>query len=478
MGVVVVGGMILSTFLTLIVVPSLYITLSKLKRVPRKPRNDKATVSVGAIVVMLGLLAGSTSVSADTLTLQDAISTALRNNFDVQIARQDSLIAKNIGDTKITGFLPTLDVNGNYTDGANNLSQTLADGRVIERDGAGYSNLNANAALVWTLFDGLQMFAQADRATALENEGLARVRSRMAYLIADVITAYNAIVATQRFLVTADSALVLGEQRYTIEKYRYDVGSASGVELAQAEIDRNSQRALVIRTRTDLNNAKAALNTLLARDPSTSFDATADIVIPPMPSRDEIITSIDKTNPDVLAAEHAMAAASAHVREATSTFMPTIAAVGGYQFTRNTAEAGFLLENISNGWNVGLTFRWNLFNGLADQLERERRTIINERMRLDHQAIRNDLVGLADRTLRSYQAAGELLDIQRASYTAAERNARIALEKLRVGTITPLEVRQTFQTLLEVGENLARLEYDQRLAATEVLRIAGRLVNP
>ncbi len=478
MGVVVVGGMILSTFLTLIVVPSLYITLSKLKRVPRKPRNDKANVSVGAIVVMLGLLAGSTSVSADTLTLQDAISTALRNNFDVQIARQDSLIAKNIGDTKITGFLPTLDVNGNYTDGSNNLSQTLSNGGVIERDGAGYSNLNANAALIWTLFDGLQMFAQADRATALEKEGLARVQSRMAYLIADVITAYNAIVATQKFLVTADSALVLGEQRYTIEKYRYDVGSASGVELAQAEIDRNSQRALVIRTRTDLNNAKAALNTLLARDPATAFDATADLAIPAMPTRDEIISSIDKTNPDVLAAEHAMAAASAHVREATSTFMPTIAAVGGYQFTRNTAEAGFLLENISNGWNVGLTFRWNLFNGLADQLERERRTVINERMRLDYDAIRNDLIGLADRTLRSYQAAGELLDIQRASYTAAERNARIALEKLRVGTITPLEVRQTFQTLLEVGENLARLEYDQRLAATEVLRIAGRLVAP
>lgn len=478
MGVVVVGGMILSTFLTLIVVPSLYVTLSRIKRVPRKPRNDSARTAIIVLLTVLGLLAGGTSVTADTLTLQDAISTALKNNFDVQIARQDSLIARNVGDTKITGFLPTLDVNGNYIDGANNLSQTLADGRVIERDGAGYSNLNANASLVWTLFDGLQMFARSDRATALEKEGLARVRSRMAFLIADVITAYNAIVATQKFLVTADSALVLGEQRYTIEKYRYDVGSASGVELAQAEIDRNSQRALVIRTRTDLNNAKAALNTLLARAPSTTFDATSDLAIPSLPTRDEIVVAIDKTNPDVLAAEHAMAAASAHVREATSTFMPTISAVGGYQFTRNTAEAGFLLENISNGWNVGLTFRWNLFNGLADQLERERRTIVNERMRLDQQAIRNDLIGLADRTLRSYEAAGELLAIQRASYTAAERNARIALEKLRVGTITPLEVRQTFQTLLEVGENLARLEYDQRLAATEVLRIAGRLVAP
>ncbi|RPI67240.1 MAG: hypothetical protein EHM43_09170, partial [Ignavibacteriae bacterium] len=451
MGVVVVGGMLLSTFLTLIVVPSLYVTLSKAKRrkgEKAKERKGETGIDPGrniAMVLIVGgaLLLGAVNASADTLTLKDAISTALRNNFDVQIAVTDSLIAKNIGDTKITGFLPTLDVNGTLIDGSNNLSQTLADGRQIERDGAGYSNLNGNATLNWTVFDGLQMFAAADRATALEAEGLARVRSRMAFLIADVITAYNAIVATQSFLSTADSALVLGEQRYTIEKYRYDVGSASGVELAQAEIDRNSQRALVIRTRTDLENAKAALNTLLARDPSTIFEAQIELNIPALPSRDELINAIYATNPDVLAAEHAMAAASAHVREATAAFMPVIGVQGAYQFTRNTAEAGFLLENVSNGWNVGVTFRWNLFNGFADQIVRERRILINQRMELSRSTIRNDLVGIADRTLRTYSATGELLVIQRTSYTAAERNARIALEKLRVGSITPLEVRQT-----------------------------------
>ncbi|MGA0045374.1 MAG: hypothetical protein ACO3I4_03885, partial [Candidatus Kapaibacteriota bacterium] len=62
-------------------------------------------------------------------------------------------------------------------------------------------------------------------------------------------------------------------------------------------------------------------------------------------------------------------------------------------------------------------------------------------------------------------------------YAAAERNAMVALEKLRVGSITPLEVRQTFQTLLEVGAQVAQLEYQQRLAATEILRISGRLMD-
>ena len=76
-----------------------------------------------------------------------------------------------------------------------------------------------------------------------------------------------------------------------------------------------------------------------------------------------------------------------------------------------------------------------------------------------------------------YTASGELLAIQQQSYAAAERNAMVALEKLRVGSITPLEVRQTFQTLLEVGAQVAQLEYQQRLAATEILRISGRLMD-
>ena len=429
------------------------------------------------IVLWCMLILPSTVMLADTLTLREAISIALQDNFDVQIARQDSLIAENFGDMRIVGFLPRLDVFGTYTLGTNSISQVFADGRTIKQDGVGYTNLNSSALVSWTIFDGLQMFASADRAKAQRDEGIASVRSRMSSLVADVITAYNAIVATQDFLFTADSALILANQRYDLEKYRYDVGTASGVELAQAEIDRNSQQALVIQTRTDLNNAKAALNTLLGRDPSIAFESEATLSVPPLPSRDELFDDIERENPDVISARYALTAASAHVREATASFMPEIALEGGYRLSRNTSDAGFFLENVSNGPAFGVIFRWNIFNGMSDRIERERRQILEQRTQLDIDAIRNDLKGLADRTLRTYAATTELLDIQQRSYAAAERNALVALEKLRVGSITPLEVRQTFQTLLEVGSQLATLEYEQRLAATELLRISGQLVR-
>jgi outer membrane protein TolC len=467
LGVVVVGGMFLATFLTLYVIPALYVVLSRLKR-----RRMVHTASV-----ILVLLVGTAVSHAQTLTLDDAIAIAVQRNYDVLLIRQDSLEAANTGKRTITGFLPTASVTAAYTDGSNTLTQVLSNGTTISRDGAGFTNLNAVALVNWTVFDGLRMFAQADRLEASEKRGLAAVQSKLSFVVADVITAYSAIVANMRFLHVADSASALAEERYAIERNRYDAGSISGVELGQAEIDRNNARSVVIRTRMEYENAKTNLNTLLGRDPATPFDVANDVAMPSVPERDAVFDAIDRTNPDVLAARHALAAASAHVREVTATFMPRLGIIGSYQFTRNTSEAGFLLENRSNGAAFGATLQWNLFNGMTDAYDRELARIDEERTRISVDAIRNDLRGQADRVLRTVRSIDELLGIQRATLAVSEKNASVAVEKLRIGTVSALEVRQALLSLLENGQSVARLEYERRLALTELLRLQGTLVR-
>ncbi len=471
MGVVVVGGMFLATFLTLYIIPALYVVFSRIKRTNVAP----ALKVIGVIAVIFV----TTSFHAKTqpLTLDQAITLALSKSYDVALVRQDSLSARTTGKQSITGFLPNLGVAGTYTNGANTLTQVLSSGNTISRDGAGYSNMNVVAMVNWTVFDGLKMFAQADRLNASEKRGLSIVQSKMAFIIADVITAYSAIVANKQFLVTADSAYKLAVERYAIEKNRYDAGSISGVELGQAEIDRNNAQSVVIRTRIEFENAKVTLNTLLGRDAETAFDVDPTISMPAVPTRNEVYASIDATNPDVLATRYALASASAHVSEITSTFYPRIGVLGAYQITRNTSEAGFLLENRSNGAYFGATFQWNIFNGMSDAYDRELARIDEERARISIDAVKNDLRGQADRVLRTYRGIEELLVIQRQTLTAAEKNASVAVEKLRIGTVTALEVRQSLLSLLENGQSVARLEYERRLAITEILRLQGVLVR-
>jgi outer membrane protein TolC len=411
------------------------------------------------------------------LTLDEALSLAITRNYDVRLARQDSAAARITGSRAITGFLPTANVTATYADGANNLTQVLASGQTIERNGAGYSNLNAVGILNWTIFDGLRMFAAADRLSAAERRGLAIVQSKLQFIIADVITKYSALVATTQFLKQADSAKVLATQRYEIERNRVEAGSVSGVELRQAEIDKYDAELVVLRNRMELGNRMSELNTLLGRDPATQFTVSDTMVMPELPPQPQAQSSIDRTNPDVLAAQHALAEASAHVAEVTATFLPRIAVQGAYQVTRNTSDAGFLLQNRSNGAYVGATLQWNLFNGLNDAYDRQLAKLDEERSRISIDAIRNDLRGQIDRAYRTHAALQEQRRIQQASLAAAERNASVALEKLRIGSVTPLEVRQSLLSYLEAAEGVARLAYQDRLVHVEILRLQGALVQ-
>lgn len=472
MGVVIVGGMIFATFLTLYIIPSLYVILSRIKR----HKGTHVPAKAAAVVGML-LLAVVPMRSQGVTTLDEAIGNAMKSNYNVQVARQDSVLATATGKGSVTPFMPTVNVTGSYVRGSNDVSQILASGQVIERNGAGYTNMGAAAGLTWTLFDGLKMFATSDRATVLEQGGVLQARSRMAMTVADVVTAYSSVIANQRVLNTTKDAFQLADQRYVIETNRFKVGSNSGVEMSQAEVDRNTVKGMVLRGETDLFTAKTTLNRLMARKPMDPLDVDTTLDVPTLPSLDSLQTELERQNYDVLAAERQLEAASLHVREVDSRFFPQVAANLGYSYTNNKSDAGFLIENRQLGWNVGVNFSYNLFNGFTDKLDAEKARVDAERQRLMVQDIRADQLNRLAQTYRRYEQGKALMDVEQASLTAAQRNAGIAVDKLRLGLITSIEARQTLQTLLEIGARLAQVEFETRVAGIEALRLAGRLLR-
>ncbi len=472
MGVVVVGGMILATALTLFVIPSVYVLLSRLKR-----SGSGIHATTAAVVVLMFVTGMTTATAQTTLTLDDAVGIALRNNYNIQIATKDSAVARASAKQGTSGFLPTLGIAAAGTRGANDIYQRTLSGAVTDRSGAGFTNVAANATLTWTLFDGLKMFATNDKLKEFERSGMEMARSKVAGSIADVTTAYYAVVANSYVLATNRRGQELVDQRYVIEKNRHDVGSGSGVELAQAEVDRNSVRLQVVRSEVDVANAKNTLNRLLARPVDQAFDVDTVMSLPTIPPLDTLQRDVATMNPELIAAQRDMAAASFHVKEVDAAFYPRISAVGGYQYVNNQADAGFILQNRTNGWTAGLQLSMNLFNGLYDAAESEKARLDQERQQLQVRDVSLDLQTRLVQAYRRYEQGRAMLTIERESYAAAQRNATIAVEKLRLGSITSLEVRQTQQSLLEIGAQLARLQYEIAVAATEILRLSGRIVR-
>lgn len=121
---VVIGGLMIATFLTLFVLPVLYVIFEKTGKIKKSPK--------GVIAVTILLFAMIPDLRAQqTISLEKAVETALKNNLEIKdknlrASYQEKLIAsyKNIPATNVS--LEAGRINSIYTDTRFGLSQSLS----------------------------------------------------------------------------------------------------------------------------------------------------------------------------------------------------------------------------------------------------------------------------------------------------------------------------------------------------------------
>ncbi len=120
---VVIGGLITATFLTLFILPMLYVRFGQ-----RKSASNSKTI-IAVLMISLGCLP-ETTFAQTPITLQAAFDTALKNNRSIESARLNvDFAAESEGtasDIPKTGVLADLgQINSIYTDSRFGISQTI-----------------------------------------------------------------------------------------------------------------------------------------------------------------------------------------------------------------------------------------------------------------------------------------------------------------------------------------------------------------
>ncbi|MEM0992239.1 MAG: TolC family protein, partial [Bacteroidota bacterium] len=96
-------------------------------------------------ILFMGVLAATPIFAQNTLSLEEAINTALQNSYGVKIARNSEAISNNLNTYGNAGFLPraTVDASAGYTN--SNTAQRFFSGD--EQMGRGVGNTNARASI-------------------------------------------------------------------------------------------------------------------------------------------------------------------------------------------------------------------------------------------------------------------------------------------------------------------------------------------
>jgi outer membrane protein TolC len=163
--------------------------------------------------IVVTLIVTNTGLSQPLLTVEEAIATALENNFEIRLAKNDSAAAALDYQYRNAALLPRLSVNAGLTLNNNDQYQKFTDGAIRQRKGIRSENLNSGVALNWTLFNGGRLYATRERISALLEAGTLAIKNNVINTIGQVITGYYAIVQQQQQLRALEEQLAINTER-------------------------------------------------------------------------------------------------------------------------------------------------------------------------------------------------------------------------------------------------------------------------
>jgi outer membrane protein len=414
------------------------------------------------------------------LTLEQAIATALKNNYDIQLSRNDSAIAAIDYTYRDAVFLPRLNGNIGTTWNRNNQNQEFSDGR--KREGkVKTDNINAQLGLNWTLFDGLKMFATREKAAELIRLGQYITKDQIVNTIAMVINTFYNIARQEQQLKAIREQMEINQIRVTLAERRLDIGVGTKPDVLQSKVDLNAQRAAELEQQTLMGQLKAQLNQLMNIAIDADYLVNDSIPLNTSIALGDIQSGMQTNNPALLLAQKNIDIAALTLRERRAEQFPVVSFNGAYNFSRTNNDIALNqalpLFNQNKGFNYGLTATIPIFNNFN-----QRRLIRQAKLDIQFRELvyanqKSQLNLAVINAFKEYEQQKKALALEEENILLAKENVTIALEVYRLGASTILQLREAQISLESAYNRLISARYDTKVAETELLRLKGDLVK-
>ena len=424
---------------------------------------------------------GTVTYAQRMLTLEEAIATTLQNNYDIQLSKNDSMVAALDYKYRNAAFLPTLNALAGTTWNSNNQRQTLADGSKREQNNIRSHNTAGSLELDWVLFDGLKMFATRDKAAELIQLGSLGIKSQVVNSVAIVINTYYGIVRQKQQLKAVEEQITLNEERVKLSQYKLDIGTGAKPDVLQSKVDLNEQKALKLEQLTLIEQLKEQLNQAMNIVTGTTFEVSDSIPLNTGIGLGDIQENIEKTNPSLLIAQKNIDIAGWTLKERKADRLPVVSFNSAYNYSRTDNKKVINpfspLFNQSNGLNYGFTANIPIFNRFNTK-----RLIRQAQLDIDYQQLvfenQRSLLNLDVITaFKNYELQKKALTLEEENILLARENVDIVFQTYKLGAATLVQLREAQNSLEEANNRLIAARYATKLAETELLRLKGNLVK-
>jgi len=397
--------------------------------------------------------------------LQDLIRTALKQNYDVQIAATRILEAQaQLGITR-ADQLPTINA------GASGINQRIPRQKNLPPEFE-TSPMAVTAAMSWDLdfWGKYRRATEAARANLLATEWARR--AVISTLVSNVAAAYFELRAYDLQLEIAKRTLISRQESLQLTKTLADGGAGTELDVRQAEQLVSVAQETIPDLERRIQQQENLISTLLGRNPGPVGRGMKLMEQPHLPQVPAGLPSrLLERRPDIRAAEAQLIAANAQIGIAKAAYFPqiTLTANSGFQSSALTS----LFTGPAGFWSFGGSLVEPIFNGgrirSGVRLSEARQ---KEMVLTYQQAIQEAFRGTSD-ALIAYQKNREFRERQEQLLSSAQGAAQLSEERYRGGATGYLEVLTNETNAFDAELGLAQAQANELLSLVEIYRNLG-----
>jgi multidrug efflux system outer membrane protein len=395
--------------------------------------------------------------------LQELIRTALKQNYDLQIATERINAARAQLAITRSNLFPQVQGNANFSGGKEYNFQTKSN----------FLTLAGDAAFQLDFFGRLRRANEAARAQLLATEDARQ--TVILTLVSDVASDYFTLLQLDLQLQITHETVNTQTDSVKLTNLRLDHGVATKLDVLQAQQVLDSANATIPDLERSIAQEENAISILLGNYPQavprglTLVEQTLPPEVPPgLPS------ALIERRPDIREAEQNLVAANAEIGVAKAQFFPQISLTGsgGGAFGRSSAFSSLMSSQLGI-WSYGAQVSQPIFTGGALRgnlklAESEHRQVLIAYQ----QAIQRAFGDVSD-SLIGYQKFHQVRLRQQDTVADLQESVRLSTLRYTGGTTTYLEVLDGQRSLFSAELTLAQARGTEYQSLVQLYRALG-----
>lgn len=431
------------------------------------------------LIQLILIIILATGLSAQQLlTMSDAISITLENDYNIKVAENAQKQAKNNALVYNNGYLPQVVARSGASYALQNSTTNYYNGSSQEVDGGSNLGYNASLAINYTLFDGMYRSYNFEKSKELFNLSKLQVRQIIENSLLELFTAYYSVANLAETNNNLKKTLEISKTRLIRAKYGAEYGTNTQLDVLNAQVDVNNDSINVLNSTQNLSNAKRNLNVIMGREVTRNFQIDTTIHYEAVFELDTLLTMARTENIRMLKAQKNFELSGYDIKLWKSNWLPTLGISGSYGLSGTSYNEQYQIENqLNNGPRAELNLTWNIFDGGITKtgiqnarIAEENNTVVQEQTQ---KKVERDVIN----AYTTYKNSLFVLEADKANVVTTKRNFERSEEQYRLGQLTSVEFRQAQLNMLRAQTAFNQAKYQAKIYEMALFKLTGQLMN-